>query len=168
MSIFINISNHSSSGWSESQKAEAIRLVADDERGDTPRIIDIQFPAIPPEFSAKQVCDLAGAFAVKVFVLLRKQGEIAGLSNLVSMSIPPVIHVMGEQSFCYYFSREIAEMVHGIKTVVSTSSRIVEEKDGVKTSVFNFCRFREISSRTTFTPCQKSAEIADKYFEGIV
>ena len=166
MAIFINISNHPSTGWETAHKAEALRLVEDIERGDTPRIIDIKFPVIPPEMSASDVCDIAGAFAGKIFILLRKEGEIAGLSDLVSMSVPPVIHIMGEQSFCYYFVLEMAKMVTGLKFVVSTTERIVEVKDGVKTSSFKFCRFREIGSRISAVPSQKAAEMAAKYFEG--
>ena len=51
------------------------------------------------------------------------------------------VHVMGEMTFTYYLVSLLK--AKGITCVASTTERIIEEKDGMKTSLFKFVKFRE-------------------------
>lgn len=115
--VFINVSNHPSQKWSEKQ------LKAAEYYGE---IVDMDFPQIPAEEDAVELHDLAN-MSVKNILRLYKDAHIT-------------IHIMGEMNFTYAFVH-IAK-AHGINCVASTTERIVTEKDGVKTSVFNFVQFR--------------------------
>ena len=116
--LFLNLSNHPSEQWSEEQ------LAAAREYGN---IEDMEFPDIPPGATEEELMN----FAEKTAKEILQKAENADIT----------VHVMGEMTFTYaLISRLKAE---GITCVASTTDRIAEEKDGVKTSKFKFVRFRE-------------------------
>ena len=115
--MFINLTNHPSSGWSEEQ------LKAAYEYG---KVIDISFPNIEPFFTSKEVEELAEII-------------VDGISDL---DTHPVVHVMGEMTFTYAVVSRLRSM--GIKCVASTTERLVKMMpDGKKVSEFKFVQFRE-------------------------
>ena len=116
--IFLNISNHPSTKWSDEQ------LKAAQKYGE---VIDIQFPQVPADEDAVTVYNLAN-MSVKNLLRLYKDADIT-------------IHIMGEMTFTYAFVH-IAK-AHSIPCLASTTERIATEKDGVKTSIFQFVQFRQ-------------------------
>ena len=116
--LFINLSNHPSKLWGEKQIAEAQKYGT---------IKDIPFPSISPGASNEEMEKMADTMVNEIL----KKAE----NTVVT------VHVMGEMTFTYALvSRLKAE---GVTCVASTTERIAEEKDGVKTSEFKFVRFRE-------------------------
>ena len=116
--IFINISNHPTSTWQDSQR-EAIR-------GNI--AIDIDFPQVPPNSSSDEIKTLVDKYMGKI-------GRYATPDAALT------VHVMGEMTFTYALVNRLK--AEGIKCVASTTERIVEENDNTKTSFFRFVRFRE-------------------------
>jgi len=115
--MFINLTNHPSSGWSQEQ------LNAAREYGE---IVDISFPIIEPFFSKAEVDELADI-------------TIEGIADLDSNS---VVHVMGEMTFTYAIVERLK--ARGISCVASTTERLVKMMpDGKKISEFKFVQFRE-------------------------
>lgn len=115
--MFINLTNHPSSGWSEEQKRAA------KEYGE---IIDVSFPEIGPDFTSKEVNELAD----KVVESIRKMDDY------------PVVHVMGEMTMTYAIVSRLKAI--GITCIASTTERnIVMMPDGRKVSEFKFVQFRE-------------------------
>ena len=115
--IFINLTNHPSSGWSKQQ------LEAAQEYGD---IVDISFPIIEPDFSSKDINELADEVVEGVKLL----------------DTHPVVHVMGEMTFTYAVVSRLKAL--GVTCVASTTERLVKMMpDGKKISEFKFVQFRE-------------------------
>lgn len=115
--MFINLSNHPSSGWSEEQ------LRAAREYG---KVIDLSFPNIEPYFTPKDVNDLA---------------EIT-LDEIMELDANPVVHVMGEMTFTYSVVSRLKAL--GITCVASTTERLIKMMPGgKKISEFKFVQFRE-------------------------
>ena len=115
--MFINLTNHPSSGWSQDQ------LNAAQKFGE---IVDISFPVIEPFFSKAEVDELADITVE----------EIKNLDN------NPVIHVMGEMTFTYAIVARLK--TRGITCVASTTERLVKMMpNGKKISEFKFVQFRE-------------------------
>jgi len=117
-SIFINLSNHPSSGWSEEQMEAANKYG---------KVQDLPFPDIKPSYDSKEVEEMAEQYLDKIL----KLGNPADIT----------VHIMGEMVFTYKLVAKLKE--NGILCVASTTERITSEKDGVKTSVFKFRKFRE-------------------------
>lgn len=120
MGIFINLSNHPSSQWSETQLAAARKIG---------KITDIQFPAIDPDDSPEKIRKTAEG----IFKFLRALGK-------------PVVMVQGEFTLTYQLVRMLQDA--GIRAVVSCSRRVseeyVDEKGAtVKVSSFRFEGFRD-------------------------
>ena len=120
MGIFINLSNHPSSQWSEAQLAAARKIG---------KITDIQFPAIDPNDSPEKIQKTAEG----IFKFLRALGK-------------PVVMVQGEFTLTYQLVRMLQDA--GIRAVVSCSRRVseeyVDEKGAtVKVSSFRFEGFRD-------------------------
>jgi hypothetical protein len=116
MGIFLNISNHPSSGWSEAQTGAALALAE--------RIEDITFPNVPPAASLAEVEQMALDLSVEVPV--------------------ETTHalVQGEFTLCFEVVRRL--QARGIKCLAATTERQVEiAPDGAKTSTFKFVQFRE-------------------------
>ena len=120
--MFVNISNHPSSKWGEKQ-LEAARDLA--EGGG---IVDIPFPNVPADAGTEEVQLLCEEL----------QRKVSALGN----ARPLTVHIMGETSLVVSLSRILEG--EKIPQVVSTTERSVVEKDGVKTSVFSFKRFRKV------------------------
>lgn len=115
--MFINLTNHPSSGWSEEQ-LEAARKYGE--------VVDISFPIIEPDFTPKDVNDLAD--------------EV--VEGIKLMDSHPVVHVMGELTFTYAVVSRLKAL--GITCVASTTERLVKMMpDGKKVSEFSFVQYRE-------------------------
>lgn len=123
--VFINISNHPTTKWSGDQ-LEAIHSFPNVDK-----IVDIPFPQINPEWDELDVLQKAE----EMF------NNIMHQYNDITNDI--IFHIMGEMTFVYAFVSMVQKHFgHKCICVASTTERIVEEKDGVKTSVFKFKRFR--------------------------
>ncbi len=111
----INVSNHPSSKWGRMQLEKA------------GNVIDLAFPAVNPNASGEDLDALALEYLEKV----------------LSMDNPDrVVHVMGEMGFTFRLVSLLKKQ--GLKVVHSTTERkSVENADGTKTSLFQFCQFRE-------------------------
>ncbi len=117
--MFINLSNHPSSQWSEAQ-TEAARRYGD--------IIDMPFPIVSPQANEDEVEALADEYRQKVLDLAQGQ--------------PVTVHVMGEMTFTVSLVLKLHET--GISSVASTTLRVVSESsNGVKQSFFKFIKFRK-------------------------
>lgn len=117
--MFINISNHPSSDWSEEQ-LDAARKYGD--------VVDMPFPAVFAEEDETYISSLAKEYA----------------EMMISRYDPrqDVFHVMGEMCFSFALIRLLQQA--GFVCVASTSERIVrEEEPGHKEVFFNFVRFRQ-------------------------
>ena len=116
--LFLNLSNHPSGLWGDKQIAEAQKYGT---------IEDIPFPTISPEACYEEMEEMTNNIVKNIL----KKAEKAVVT----------VHVMGEMTFTYALVNKLK--AEGITCVASTTERIAEEKDGVKTSEFKFVRFRE-------------------------
>ena len=115
--MFINLSNHPSSGWSLEQ------LKAAKKYGEG---IDLAFPNIEPSFTSKDVNELADVTA----------------EGILEIDAHAVVHIMGEMTFTFMVVTRLKEM--GIKCIASTTERkTTYNDDGTKLSEFSFVKFRE-------------------------
>ncbi len=121
--MLINLSNHPSSSWSDRQLKSAKKKFNS--------IVDVKFPEISPYATSKQVELKAHSYLKKLKKLL---ADSPHKNNAV--------HLMGEFSFFYSLSNLLKKS--GIRVVVSTTNRIVEELEGKKIVTFNFIKFREL------------------------
>jgi predicted RNA-binding Zn-ribbon protein involved in translation (DUF1610 family) len=134
--IFVNLSNHPSEKWADEQREKALELVSDDEYEGA--IIDIAFPSVPPEGGYETIEGLAKQTLEKIKTTLLPAAE-AVLED--EMRPTPVIHLMGEQGFCFTLTQMLLDL--GLRVVHSTTRReVVEKEDGTKESRFSFVRFR--------------------------
>lgn len=120
MGIFLNFSNHPSTGWSVEQRKEA-------EKYGT--IADLPFPAVSADASENGIQELAGRYLEKI------------------MEYHPSA-VMCQGEFTLTFAIVQGLLKAGIVCVSACSERVTEESvtaDGraVKKSVFRFVKFRE-------------------------
>ena len=120
--MLINLSNHPSANWSKSQLAEAAKYG---------QVFDLPFPAIKPEAETGEILQLAQSFEAQVSQLLTgKNAE------------PNAVHLMGELTFC--FALVVLLQRAGIICIASTTSRkTTDHSDGLKSSLFEFVRYRE-------------------------
>jgi len=120
--MLINLSNHPSANWSQSQLAETVKYG---------QVFDLPFPAINPDAETNEVMQLAENFEAKVRQLLTdKTNELNA------------VHIMGELTFCFALVARLQNA--GITCIASTTSRITTDlPDGSKASRFDFVRFRE-------------------------
>ena len=115
--MFINLTNHPSSGWSQEQREAALQFG---------EIVDMHFPIIEPFFTKTEVDELADI-------------TVEGIKKLNNN---PVVHVMGEMTFTYAVVFRLKAL--GITCVASTTERMVKMMpDGKKISDFKFIQFRE-------------------------
>lgn len=116
--MFINLTNHPSTGWSEEQ-LEASRRYGE--------IVDMSFPVIEPTFTKEDI-----------LYLVKECLEV--IMNLKDDET--VVHVMGEMTFTYNAVKALKEA--GIICLASTTERLVKmTPDGKKISEFKFVQFRE-------------------------
>jgi hypothetical protein len=120
--MLINLSNHPKNNWSQKQLSSALRKYKS--------IVDLPFPHISPNATSNQVKSKAEKYLQKIFHLLKSSND---KSNAV--------HLMGEFTFVFHLATMLKRKK--IPVVVSTTNRIVEEKNGKKIVTFNFVRFRE-------------------------
>lgn len=120
MNYFINISNHPSNTWSEKQLNVAKRYG---------KVIDIPFPNIPALYRPEDM-------RYDVAVLAEKIRSYINPDHVVT------VHIMGEMTFTYMLV-DYFRNTDKVVCVASTTQRMVEEKDGVKLSKFEFVQFRE-------------------------
>jgi len=118
--MLINLSNHPSSKWDNTQISAARQQFGDIE--------DISFPNIPPDWDTAQVEMLACEYFEMLKSIDKKTGE------------KPVIHIAGESIFCFLLIQKLLR--DNFICIVSTTERIVTEENNVKTTVFMFKKFR--------------------------
>ncbi|MFN4110764.1 MAG: hypothetical protein ACK4G1_00700 [Ignavibacteria bacterium] len=121
--MLINLSNHPSNQWSQKQLSATKRKFGS--------VVDLPFPYISPLATSKQVRKRAEVYFKKIISILKNSTD---KSNAV--------HLMGEFTFVFYLYEMLKK--NNIQVVVSTTDRIVEEKDGKKIAYFNFVKFRVI------------------------
>ena len=117
--MFINLTNHPSSGWSEEQRKAA------ESYGE---IQDIPFPLVDENASEAELLRLADKYCA----------QILSLGNPEDLTV----HIMGEHTFCYALISKLQQ--EGIRCVASCTEHdtFINEK-GQKVSTFHFARFRE-------------------------
>lgn len=117
-SLFINLSNHPSAGWTAEQ------LSAAQEYGE---VVDMPFPQVAPDATEDDITKLADEQADKI--------------RQLAADAETIVHVMGEMSLTYRLVSRLTAL--GIRCVCSTSYRIVkEEGDGKRLVEFHFNKFR--------------------------
>ncbi len=117
--MFINLSNHPSTNWSEKQLADARQY------GD---IVEYPFPDIPATEGEGYVASLSMEYAHEIIERYDPSED--------------VVHIMGEMCFSFALVRLLRKS--GFVCVASTSERIVkEDRTGHKEVFFNFIRFRQ-------------------------
>jgi hypothetical protein len=120
--MLINLSNHPSADWSETQ------LEAAKKYG---KVVDLPFPIIDPSAETYDIELLAETYEIQVRQMLASEtsGNYA-------------VHLMGELTFCFALAIRLQQA--GIQCLVSTTNRqAVDQPDGSKISRFEFVRFRE-------------------------
>ena len=118
--MLLNLSNHPATHWPANQLAAAHAQFGG--------VADMAFPVIDPESDSAAVAALAEEFARAI--VGRLQAEVV-----------QAVHLMGEMTFTVALTARLQQ--HGITVYCSTTRRnILEEKDGRKTSQFEFVRFR--------------------------
>ena len=115
--LFLNLSNHPSSAWSNEQ-LEAARQYGEVE--------DMEFPTIGPDADEGAIEALAEKYEKRIMTLAKDKHL--------------TVHIMGEMTFTYSLVERLKRK--GIDCVASTTNRQVEERDGQKLSTFQFVRFR--------------------------
>ncbi len=130
--MLINLSNHPSTKWSKEQIEAANKTYG--------KIIDFQFPQIPPEWDVSTVKQLAINTVNDIIGTLAKENNEKS-KFMDSEGKWNAVHVMGEMTFTYNIVRLLKESE--IPAIASTTNREVIEKDGKKISVFKFVRFRD-------------------------
>ena len=113
--MLLNISNHPSARWPETQMKTAKEIYGEVE--------DLPFPMIDPTFNQEEVEQLAQKF-----------------SEQVTESKASAVHLMGEMCFTFNLVQKLKAL--GLPVVASTTKRNVEEVDGKKIVQFEFVQFR--------------------------
>lgn len=117
--MLINLSNHPSPRWSETQKRAASVY------GD---IVDLPFPVVDAQGDEEYISMIADEY-------VRKVEEKSNGCTLF-------VHLMGEMSLTFALIKRLHEK--GISCVASTSERkVVEYEPGRKEVIFQFVRFRQ-------------------------
>jgi CRISPR-associated protein Csx16 len=116
--VFVNISNHPLSNWSEKQKEAALHFAGN--------IAELPFLSIHPEMGTEEIEKIADDF-------LKKLPE----NTTHAM-------VMGEFVLTHILVKKLQRQ--GIVCLAATTERRTTENAGVKTSVFDFVTFRPYSA----------------------
>ncbi|MCX7983504.1 MAG: CRISPR-associated protein [Bacteroidetes bacterium] len=119
--MLINLSNHPFTTWSQRQVEAATQLYG--------AVVDLPFPVVSPESDEPAVQALAHTYYDQCKQIL---STVPTERNAV--------HVMGELTFTVALVSLLLRA--NIECVASTTDRIVEERNGVKFSQFQFVRFR--------------------------
>jgi CRISPR-associated protein Csx16 len=117
--VFVNLSNHRSADWSEAQRSAALQLA--------PEIVDWQFPAVPPEAGTDEIATLADRIV-----------------SQLTEELPGVTHAMvqGEFTLAHMLVRRLQER-RVVCLAATTRREVLEDAGPVKTTRFEFVRFRE-------------------------
>jgi len=120
----INISNHPSSRWSQSQLQSALAFAEE--------IIDVPFPLVDPSAREKEIHQMASEIFTKHILSLPKWKD-------------SVVMIQGEFSLCYALFMLCKS--NALPIAIPTTSRQVREKvlaDGsvIKQATFKFVRWR--------------------------
>lgn len=118
--MLINLSNHPSAQWSEKQLLKANKLYGN--------VVDMPFPQIPPEEGEDYIIEIAQKFYHQIEEYQNDNQDVC-------------VHIMGELTFCFCLVSLLKKS--NIKCVASTTIRNVVQQGNVKTTVFEFCKFRE-------------------------
>ncbi len=113
--MLLNLSNHPSSNWPQEQMDAAIQQYGS--------VQDLPFPQIDPEADSDQIDQLVEKFVHKITKIN-----------------PSAVHIMGEMTFTYKLVTRLKDL--GIACIASTTQRITQESNNIKTSVFKFIQFR--------------------------
>ena len=117
--MLVNLTNHPSESWSESQ------LLAAKQYGE---IIDMLFPTINPLAEEEEIDILANEYTDKI--------------KKIAVGTDVTVHIMVEMNFTYKTVSLLK--ASGIGCVASTTLRKVKEtSDGKRISEFEFVRFRK-------------------------
>ncbi|HKL03690.1 MAG TPA: TIGR02221 family CRISPR-associated protein [Cryomorphaceae bacterium] len=113
----INLSNHASEKWSDTQRRKALEIAEE--------IIDIPFPTVPPEADEIQIEVMAQETVDKVL-----------------QYNPSHVHIMGEFTLTYRMVRKLK--AHDVTCIASTSKRKVSTlPDNSRKVKFDFSTFRK-------------------------
>jgi len=114
--MFLNISNHPVQKWDAAQRQAA--------EGMASPVVDLPFPAVPPEAD---------------------EDLVAALCEQVLAQVPDAAtHAMVQGEFTLTFALVKELQARGVVCVAATTARdVVEGPDGTKMSRFRFVRFRE-------------------------
>ncbi len=119
--MLINLSNHPSQNWDKKQIEAATKNYGE--------IVDIDFPQIDPEWDTSRIMKLAEEYL-----------EIVQNKIHQNPDTQVAVHLMGEIIFCFCLAIMLENAK--IQCVASTTRRNAIVKNGVKTSVFEFVKFR--------------------------
>ena len=118
--MLINLSNHASATWGDAQRSAAREAFGE--------VMDMPFPAVPPEWGTEEVVALAR--------------EYAGTCRAMLAEHDGAVHIMGELTFTTAFVAIATGL--GMRCVASTSERLVTDLPGGDRRVaFRFVRFRD-------------------------
>lgn len=119
--MLINLSNHPFKDWEKKHQKAAMVLFD--------HVEDIPYPDVDPN---------ADTSAIK---LLAKEYLVRCLAQFTTpLNKNDAVHISGEPCFLFHFIRLAKNQ--GIPCVCSTTRRLVTNKGNIKTSIFNFVRFR--------------------------
>lgn len=119
--MLINLSNHPFEKWEEKHQQAAFRQFGIVE--------DFDFPDVDPNADTDAVVQLAAEY---LSACITKLETTDGKKDAV--------HISGEP--CFLFQFVTLSKAHGIPCVCSTTHRMVTNNGNIKTTVFNFVKFR--------------------------
>jgi hypothetical protein len=118
--MLINLTNHPSNKWDLNQTKQANL-----EYGE---IVDLPFPNIGTDMTISEIIVLANDFLTKII-------------NLLNGKTNNAVHIAGEFVFVYNLVKLLE--TNNIKAITSVTERnVIEEENGIKTSIFTFKGFR--------------------------
>ena len=118
--MLINLSNHPTSFWSEAQTKAASEQFSE--------VTDLPFPAVDPAGDEKYIQALVDDYIPQIQLLTKDSSNVT-------------VHIMGEMTFTFAMIDALQKI--GIKCIASTTTRVAVVEDEVKTSEFQFVKFRE-------------------------
>lgn len=116
--LLLNLSNHPYEMWSNKQKKAAKKPYE--------KVEDIAFPNINPSINEKEIEALVNQYC-DIIISYSKDYKVT-------------VHVMGELTFTFALVSKLKAL--GIPAIASTTERNSVEETGVKSSVFEFVKFR--------------------------
>ncbi|RLD44197.1 MAG: CRISPR-associated protein [Bacteroidetes bacterium] len=122
--MLINLSNHPSEKWQQSQKELA--------KAKYGLVQDLSFPEVPPIASTEEVGKLAKELFKKITNIF---------DQCANEHMPNAVHIQGEFTLVYALVTMLK--TSGISCIASTSSRNVSNDGDKKIIIFDFVQFRE-------------------------